>query len=642
MNFSIRHVFASLLVFFGIVPCVLGSPLSIADAFRPAAITSMKLSPDGRYIAAIGRVTQTTALILINTETLASEIIGQPASGAKSTLAVHWVDKDLLAIDTPDSVRVIDLSGKQIYKMGGTYLGTVTPDEKGRERFVVWRRYPSLRIERVDAQTGRTTLMTAHMPGTPLHWLVDREGAPLVATTKSTAVWSDDTTVTHWYRRSLQDKWEPLAKFAATEVAWKPAYLTRDGKSLVISSAQGRDTTALFRYDLQERRIAEMLAGHPTEDINYAEGAEETDDYLRVVTEGMKPEIYWFDGRWDGLQRSVDQALPGRINWLTGDSAGRVLVKSHADVDPGRWYLLDTKTATLKEVAAVLPHINPDVMLSKRIVSYRSADGLLIPAYLTEPRNARGQLPTVVLVHGGPVARDHWDWDPEVQLLASRGYAVLQPQFRGSSGFGWRFEVAGYGQWGLAMQDDISAGVKWLVAEGIADPARICIYGASYGGYAAMWGMAKTPELFRCGISFAGVSDLAYMLKDDSDVNDYAIGRLQTRKMLSDPTIGQQQFDEVSPLKQVASINAPVLIAHGDRDARVPIMHSEKLVNALRAHKKEFEWIELKGEGHGIAKEENQQRFYQTVFDFLAKHIGDGMSGPGMGASSPAASTARP
>jgi dipeptidyl aminopeptidase/acylaminoacyl peptidase len=276
----------------------------------------------------------------------------------------------------------------------------------------------------------------------------------------------------------------------------------------------------------------------------------------------------------------------------------------------------------LRAIAPAKAEIDPSQMRPTEIVSYPSTDGLTIPAYLTLPKNASGSMPAVVLIHGGPTVRDEWQWDAEVQLLASRGYVVLQPQFRGSSGFGKRFMEAGYGQWGLGMQDDVSAGAKWLAEKGIADPKRICVYGASYGGYAAMWGLIKTPDLFRCGISLAGVSDIEYMLKDDSDRNDSAATRLLQQSRIGDLKTHKQQFNDVSPLKKAALIQAPVLIAHGTRDARVPIEHSEKLVAALKKNDKQYEWIELKGEGHGIAQEENRQRFYQALLDSLDKHIG--------------------
>jgi len=257
-------------------------------------------------------------------------------------------------------------------------------------------------------------------------------------------------------------------------------------------------------------------------------------------------------------------------------------------------------------------------------LDYAADDGLHIPAYLTRPANAEAgaPLPLVVLVHGGPHMRDDWLWNEEVQLLAANGYAVFQPQFRGSTGFGLSFEEAGYGQWGRAMQDDVTAGVRHLVAQKIADPARICIAGASYGGYAALWGLVKTPALYRCGISFAGVTDLEHMLKDPSDRNaDAAIRELQ-RLRIGDLAQGKAFFDAVSPLHEVGRINAPLLLAHGVDDRRVPISHSQRMADALAAQGKAYEWLVFDGEGHGLTYTASKRRYYRAMLDFLQRHIG--------------------
>jgi dipeptidyl aminopeptidase/acylaminoacyl peptidase len=255
-------------------------------------------------------------------------------------------------------------------------------------------------------------------------------------------------------------------------------------------------------------------------------------------------------------------------------------------------------------------------------IAYPAMDGLKIPAFLTLPAAASRSLPTVIMIHGGPTARDAWAFDADVQLLASRGYAVLQPQFRGSSGFGRKFEEAGYGQWGLAMQDDITAGVDYLVKQQIADPNRVCIYGASYGGYAALWGLVKTPGLFKCGISFAGVVDLELMFKDSSDrtSNDAAMEMMRSR--IGDPKLNKQQFDQVSPLKHAALIAAPVLLMHGDEDRRVPIVHGKKMRKALLDHGKQVEWLSFEGEGHGLYKYQSQQAYFKALLAFLDANIG--------------------
>lgn len=496
---SIYHL-QLLLVAFAATVNAAADPLSIKDAFKPASFASMRISPDGKQAAAIAHVNHATALVLVDTATLAAKTISGPSVGMRMPLAAHWVNNELLAVDFPGGVDIINTSGKYVRTVGSRYIRNLHPDDSGNERVLAHRLQSSFYIDRVDVRTGTATLTNFDMPGRPIRWVFDEDGIPRVVTTMSTAFWSDESKITHWYRTSIKDGWQKLATFSITEDYWTPVYLTRDGKSLAIYGHQGRDTAAYFRYDLGEHRIAEVLAGHPTQDI-YARRGEADEDYDFVLTHGMKPEIYWFDSRWASLQRSVDAVIPGRINLLSGDPKNKVLVLvySYGDVDPGQWYVLDTAEMLLRKIATAKPEIDPGQMRPMEIVNYPSTDGMTIPAYLTLPKNTTGSMPAVVLIHGGPTARDEWRRDPEAQFLASRGYVVLQPQFRGSSGFGKRFMEAGYGQWGLGMQDDVSAGARWLAEQGIADPNRICVYGASYGGYAAMWGLIKAPNLFEVG-----------------------------------------------------------------------------------------------------------------------------------------------
>ncbi len=601
----------------------------------------MQLSPDGRSIVAIAHVSQGNVLVLIDADTLAATPVKGPRT---QPLAVHWASNDLLAIDSltfPYSQSVCDLlkpSGEFVRTVGARFIRTL-PSADGAEQILVIRSdYPQY-INRVNLRTGESLTTDFDRPGNVIRWIFNDEGLPLVATTISSAFWSDDTTITHWYRESLKAPWQALATFAVVDDYWLPAYLTRDGRSLVITSTQGRDTRAYFRYDLAERRIDEMLAGRPDQDISAGRDSAD-ENYQVVVTEGMKPEIEWFDGHWRAVQASIDTALPRSVNAIISHSANRALVWSYSDVDPGRWYLLDVDTMRMREIAPVKPEIDPAKMRPMEIVKYRSSDGLAIPAYLTRPANASTVSRRLLSLPAA--ARDRWAWEPEVQMLATRGYVVFQPQFRGSSGFGKSFMKAGFGQWGLSMQDDISAGVHWLVENHVADPARICIYGASYGGYAAMWGLIKTPGLYQCGIDFAGVSDIEYMLKDDSDRNSNAFARVLQQARIGDLETGKQQFDSVSPLKRAAEITVPVLIAHGNKDVRVPIEHSEKLVAALKSAGKPYQWIELQGEGHGIVGPNNQLRFYQALFDFLDKNIGARTPGPASPRSvEPGANSAR-
>ncbi|HEY2558733.1 MAG TPA: S9 family peptidase [Caldimonas sp.] len=608
-----------------IVGDVRAAPLSIADAFEPSLIASMRLSPDGKRLLAFGWNEEASGAILLDVATMTPKLVRSALGG--SPWAARWLGDELIVLAIGGEADVFDVDGKLFRRIGGTFIATLPPDPQGHERVLVG--VGENRLERVDVRTGDATSIRIDAPsGEAGHWLMDREGVPRVVTTTS----DDHTMLTRWYRASAAAPWQPIEAQLAIDPRWQPAAVLHDGRSLIVFSSEGRDTIAAFRYSLEQHAIGEMMAGHPTDDIGAVEdrvAAGDDDDvyesdaesFVRVVTMGMKPTIHWFDPQWAALQRSVDSALPGRTNFLSGNpKSGRVLVESAADIDPGTWYLLDLASSSLKAIESRKPEIDRKAMAPMQVVRYKSLDGLEIPAYLTLPPGGGKNLPAVVLVHGGPIVRDRWQWDPEVQLLASRGYAVLQPQFRGSAGFGKQFLLAGYHEWGRAMQDDVTAGAQWLAAEGIADPRRICIYGGSYGGYAALWGIVKTPDLFRCGVSIAGVSDLSLMFKDDSDVNRDTYGRLFRRRTVGNPQDDEKLFDEVSPLKGAARVRVPVLIAHGDLDTRVPIVHSEQMVRALKANGKQVEWIPLTGERHGLTRKATRERFYNALFEFLAKN----------------------
>ena len=333
----------------------------------------------------------------------------------------------------------------------------------------------------------------------------------------------------------------------------------------------------------------------------------------------------WFDERIAHIQEAIDASLPNavnRISWSRG--LEMVLVASQSDVSPGTFYLLDRKTGKMEWLADRSPWIKSELMSPMRAVRYRARDGLEIPAYLTVPRDSPGKnLPLVVLPHGGPwVSGDSWHFNPEVQFLAS-GYAVLQPNFRGTTRYGWKHFSSSFKQWGLTMQDDITDGVLWAIQEGIADKNRVCIYGASYGGYAALMGLVKTPELYRCGIDYVGVTDIS--LNFDVAWSDFANSdyiHYDAKTLLGDPDKDREQWKAVSPVEQAAKIQVPVLMAYGASDRRVPLIHGEQMKAALEKNKQKYIWMVMPGEGHGFRKPENQVKFYRAVEEFLKENIG--------------------
>jgi dipeptidyl aminopeptidase/acylaminoacyl peptidase len=603
------------------------APLSVIQAINPTGALSASLAPDGQHAALIFFDGFTYELQVYDVLSHTSKVLYKSQRVeegywrfTKSPTDVTWAGNDLLAVDFGIEAESMDLNGNKVADIGEAVIGRAEPDQPDSPWLLVYTDQEDGDIARVNARTGQRKKLR-YPGGKVWKWAFDRHGELRAVTVVNSAFWRDVSTVSNWYRPTPDAAWEKVAESGVADDFWTPAFVPDEPHTLAVWSRQDRDTWALFRYDTERRQLGELMAGHPTQDILSAAGIDPS-AFERVTTGGMRAEDFWFDPVWGGVKQVVDQALPGRVNRLSGNPRGMVMVYSYSDVEPGEWHLLDTAKGALTRLTRRRPLLDEVSMRPMEIMQYQAADGLTVPAFLTRPADGASGLPLVVLIHGGPTARDYWAWNQEVQVLAAQGYAVFQPQFRGSSGFGKRFEHAGYGQWGLAMQDDISAGVRQLIRQGVADPARICIVGASYGGYAALWGLVKTPELYRCGASFAGVADIEFMMHDSSDRAGDKIVRELMLTRIGDVRVNQERFDQVSPLKQAARIQAPVLLMHGEEDQRVPIAHGEKMKQALEAHGKQVQWLQFPEEGHGLQYLANEKKYYDTLLEFLGKHLG--------------------
>jgi dipeptidyl aminopeptidase/acylaminoacyl peptidase len=295
------------------------------------------------------------------------------------------------------------------------------------------------------------------------------------------------------------------------------------------------------------------------------------------------------------------------------------VVAAWSDRTQGVRYLYDTASKNLTKLAEIAPWLREGDLAEMQPITYQARDGLTIHGYLTLPRGAGKNLPLIVNPHGGPWARDAWGYNPEIQFLANRGYAVLQMNFRGSTGYGRAFWEASFKQWGKTMQDDVTDGVRYAIAQGIADPKHICIYGASYGGYSALAGLAFTPELYACGVDFVGVSNLFTFL---TTIPPYWKPMLDMfYEMVGNPDTDKELLAAASPAMHADNIRAPLLIAQGAQDPRVNINESDQMVAALQKHGIPVEYLVKDNEGHGFANEENRFEFYELMEAFLKKHL---------------------
>jgi dipeptidyl aminopeptidase/acylaminoacyl peptidase len=636
-----------------------GAPLPpIEHFFENAAFSGARLSPDARSLAAkIGRAGRRDALAVIDLATRRARVVAEFSDADIGQF--QWVNNERLLYDVGDkhAAQGDTIYGRGLYAVdrdGGRYrqlarrgAGRISErtvasmldfnvamlDQHGAQDspYVYVKRYTyenqDLRhvdLLRLDTVSGRAT--TVPRPAGAQEWLLDQHGEPRIVTSLE----RDQAAL---YVRD-GDNWRKFASanaYTGNGGDLAPLGFAPDGTLHVVARA-GADKAALYRYDLAAaRRAAAPLVALADYDFNgslvIASGKLLG---VQVLTDARA--TVWFDDAMKALQQRVDALLPATVNLVTPAARAQtpwLLVESYSDVQPRTWRLFNADTGALDKVGSAHAAIDPSRMGLQEALRYKARDGLPIPAWLTLPHGSgRKNLPLVVLVHGGPWVRGtEWGWQPDAQFLASRGYAVLEPEFRGSVGFGDRHFRAGIKQWGLKMQDDIADGARWAIAEGIADPRRICIAGASYGGYAALMGLINDPALYQCAINWVGVTDIGLMYTGAwgaaSDLpDDYK--RYGMPELIGDPARDARQLAATSPLAQAARIRQPLLLAYGGADERVPYYHGVRFRDAVKATNAQVDMVMYDDEGHGWALPKNRIDFWTRVEKFLDKNIGSG------------------
>jgi dipeptidyl aminopeptidase/acylaminoacyl peptidase len=632
------------------------TPPDAASFFGPSQTTGVALSPDGLKVAIKVRVAAAREILAVITlETMAQTVVF--GSDNADVGGFVWLSDSRLAftladIETPQGKQdagpglfAVNMDGsdyRQLVERQTAWLKNGNDSRKlepwntfllngaglfnsddvlaVRPEAISEKDYGYAKLLRINTRTTRSEEIPS-----PLHsvgWWPDANGELRVVLTrqgaKSTLQWNDPATKT----------WKILDAFDAYtgDSDLQVQHVGRDGQ-LYVTARRGKDKQALWLMNPATGQWSDApLASSEHFDVN-AHILARNDKVLgiRFTIDGEVTQ--WLDPDLKKLQQQIDAALPRTTNRISVPWRGEspwITVTTFSDTQPYQYFLFNRQTRKFTRLGAQRPDIDSKKMASMDMVRIVARDALPVPTWITYPPGQTGakNLPMVVLVHGGPfVHGPSWQWDAEVQFLAARGYVVLQPQFRGTKGFGQAHYTAGWKQWGKAMQNDVADATKWAIEKGIADPKRIAIAGASYGGYATLMGLVRNPELYRCGVAWVGVTDLdmLHTVTWDDISSDYK--KFGMPKLLGDRVADAADLKANSPLTHAGSIRQPLLLAYGEVDKRVPLVHGTTFRKAVQSANSTVDWVVYEDEGHGWVLPAHKIDFWNRTARFLDKNL---------------------
>ncbi|MBU6266241.1 MAG: S9 family peptidase [Sphingomonadales bacterium] len=604
---------------------------------RQPFISGPKVSPDGHRVAAL--VSKQGKQMLAVIELTSGHVALQTLPDDFDLRWYRWAGNDTLLTSFGRTVPwfedeayrtnllAFDVATNTPYFLGAKEQGLTGDDvlwidPEGKRLLLSYQPtiYDFPAVYSVDIATNKRTLVTREMTDI-WDWYADGQGV-----VRYGLGWSLGK-LSMVYRTKDGEKFHSVVNAKADEDnTWLDVAKFFNDSDEGYALVRGDDTEGrfgLYRYNFATRKRGDKVFDQPAIDIDDFDIAADGKSLLAAWYTDDRNRVKWFDPQLAGIQADLDKAVGDRVAWIGSRSRANTLMLVHIGGSdrPGDLFTYQPGEGVLHLLAHMNEAMPKGALVKTRYVHYKARDGLDIPAYLTLPagRDPR-KLPLVIMPHGGPFdVRDDGGYDPEVQFLANRGYVVLQPQFRGSGGYGKPWSDKGEGQWGRAMQDDLDDGMDWLAKDGIVDPKRACIVGSSYGGYAAEWGAVRNPERYRCAASFAGVSDVNRWFK-------YVSGRIESKRYRNDwqrqVKAGDDKFDlkTVSPLYTVDRLKVPLLLAHGDKDQRVPFKQTQLFTNALKAAGKTYEFYPIAGEGHGFSTEANRKLWLDRLDAFLARY----------------------
>ena len=597
--------------------------IPLRDFFRNPERSGFQVSPDGKSIS------------FMQPYRNRMNVFVRPLAGGEALRVTSETERDVAGYFWKGSGRIVylkDFKGDENFHVvavdaDGKNLVDLTPFEKVQASIIddlfdnddemlisMNKRNPEVfDVYRVDLNTKQLTLI-AENPGNVTGWVTDHTGCIRLAL------------VTDGVNSSIQhrpDQNTPFKSVITTNFKEQiqPLFFDFDNKLLFASSNINRDKAAIVRVDPATAKEESVIFQHPEVDVSGLAWSRKRKVYTEVQFLTWKRERKFFDAVMEAIQNDLKRQLPGyEIDLQSNNKDENIfVVAAWNDRTMGVRYLYDATSKRLTKLAEIAPWLPEGNLAEMKPITYRARDGLTIHGYLTLPLGEAKNLPLIVNPHGGPWARDAWGYNPEVQFLANRGYAVLQVNFRGSTGYGRAFWEASFKQWGKTMQDDVTDGVKFAISQGIADPKRVCIYGGSYGGYCALAGLAFAPDLYACGVDYVGVSNLFTFLKT---IPPYWKPMLDMfYEMVGNPETDKALLAEASPALHADNIRAPLLIAQGAQDPRVNVDESDQMVAALKKHGIAVEYLVKDNEGHGFHNEENRFEFYEAMEKFLKKHL---------------------
>ncbi len=605
--------------------------IPMKDFFRNPEQSSYQLSPDGNFVAYLAPYKNRMNIFVKKTGGNSSAAVRVTSLEDRDISGYFWANNNRIAYlrdkggDENYHLYAVNADGsndKELTPFDGVRVSIIDDLPEQEEYMIIGlnKRNPQVNDPyRLNINTGALEQLYEN-PGNIVSWITDQNGKLLLASA------SDGVNTTLLYRPDEKALFKEVITTNFREGISPQFFDPKNPEVIYAISNIGRDKGAAVRYNLVQKKEVEVLYEDKDADVSGIGFSRKRKVPTAVIVVKDKTEYKFLDkeseARRDRLRKLIDSDLEFGFASMNRDE-NKYLVVTYDDKTSGTYYYYDEAKKKLEKVADISPWLNRGQMAEMKPISYTSRDGLTIHGYLTLPKGKDAKnLPVVVNPHGGPWARDYWGFNPEVQFLASRGYAVLQMNFRGSTGFGRSFMEQSFKQWGQTMQDDITDGVQWLIAQGIADPKRIAIYGGSYGGYATLSGITKTPELYACAIDYVGVSNLFTFL---STVPPYwEPMRKMMYEMIGDPSNEQDSLmmRANSPVFHADKIICPLFIAQGAQDPRVNKAESDQMVAALKQRGIEVQYMVKDNEGHGFHNEENKFEFYRAMEVFLAHHLG--------------------